>query len=67
MRGARTYLTLVRMQLQMMRNEFAILLEDFEPEPLPVSIVYPHAKLASATVRAFIEACRPRLQEAAFA
>jgi len=43
------------------------ILEDFEPEPLPVSIVYPHAKLASATVRAFVEACRPRLQAAAFA
>ncbi len=43
------------------------ILEEFEPEPLPVSLVYPHAKLASATVRAFVEACRSRLQEAAFA
>ena len=43
------------------------ILEEFEPEPSPVSVVYPHAKLASATVRAFVEACRSRLQAAVFA
>jgi DNA-binding transcriptional LysR family regulator len=30
-------------------------LEKFEPEPLPVSLVYPHARLLSARVRAFVD------------
>jgi hypothetical protein len=30
-------------------------LEAFEPPPLPVSLVYPHAKLLSPRVRAFVD------------
>ncbi len=30
-------------------------LRDFEPAPLPVSLVYPHAKLLSSRVRAFVD------------
>ena len=33
-------------------------LEPYEPEPRPVSVVYPHARLRSAAVRAFVEECR---------
>lgn len=34
------------------------ILEPFESEPRPISIVYPHARLRSAAVRLFAEACR---------
>jgi DNA-binding transcriptional LysR family regulator len=34
------------------------ILECFEPQPLPVHVVYPHARLRSAAVRAFVDACR---------
>jgi DNA-binding transcriptional LysR family regulator len=30
-------------------------LQEFEPPPLPISIVYPHARLLSANVRALID------------
>jgi DNA-binding transcriptional LysR family regulator len=39
-------------------------LEEYEPPPLPVSVVYPHAKHRSAAVRLFVEACRERLAAA---
>lgn len=38
------------------------LLVDFEPPPVPVNLVYPHSRLVSARVRAFVEFARPRLQ-----
>ena len=34
-----------------------IVLEDFEPAPLPIQIVYPTTRLLSAKVRAFVELC----------
>jgi DNA-binding transcriptional LysR family regulator len=36
-------------------------LESFEPPPIPVSVVYPHARHRSAAVRLFAQACRKRL------
>jgi DNA-binding transcriptional LysR family regulator len=42
-------------------------LEDFEPPPLPVSVVYPHARHRSAAVRLFVQACRDRLKGARLA
>ena len=47
-------------------NELRYVLEDFEQEPLPVSIVHPHARLPSATVRAFVDACVGALRPARF-
>ncbi len=38
------------------------LLPDFEPEPLPIQIVYPHARLLSPNVRAFVDFVVPRLR-----
>jgi DNA-binding transcriptional LysR family regulator len=32
-------------------------LEDFEVEPTPVQVVYPHSKLLSNKVRAFVDEC----------
>jgi DNA-binding transcriptional LysR family regulator len=38
-------------------------LESCEPEPIPVSLVYPQARLVSARLRAFIDWIVPRLRE----
>jgi DNA-binding transcriptional LysR family regulator len=39
-------------------------LRDFEPPPLPVSIVYPHARLLSTRVRVFVDWLTKRLPQA---
>ncbi len=36
-------------------GKLKIVLEDFEPAPVPVSVVYPHAKLMSTRVRVFVD------------
>ena len=38
------------------------LLSDFEPAPLPIHIVYPHARLLSSNVRAFVDMAVGRLR-----
>jgi DNA-binding transcriptional LysR family regulator len=40
------------------------LLEEFEPDPIPVNVVFPHARLRSAAVRMFSDECRRRLRSA---
>ena len=47
-------------------GEIQYVLEDFEAEPLPVSVVYPHARLVSTRVRTFVDECVKRLREAPF-
>ncbi len=37
------------------QGKLKLLLTDYEPPPIPLSIVYPHAKLLSARVRVFAE------------
>lgn len=41
-------------------------LEDCEPPPLPVQLIYPHSKLLSSTVRAFIDVCVNTLRQTSF-
>ena len=41
-------------------------LEEFEPEPLPVQVVYPHSKLLSTKVRAFVDECVGKLRRVGF-
>lgn len=36
-------------------GEFLRVLEDSEPEPIPINVVYPHAKLMSTRVRVFVD------------
>ena len=36
-------------------NKLKVVLADFEPSPLPVNIVYPHARLLSTRVRVFVD------------
>jgi DNA-binding transcriptional LysR family regulator len=37
-------------------------LREYETQPLPIQIVYPHARLLSANVRAFVDWAAPRLK-----
>jgi DNA-binding transcriptional LysR family regulator len=46
------------------QKKLALVLERFEPAPLPISIVYPHAKLLSTRVRCFVDWATPRLRPA---
>jgi DNA-binding transcriptional LysR family regulator len=41
-------------------------LEQFEPEPIPVHVVYPHSNLYSNRMRAFVDDCVERLRRARF-
>lgn len=44
-------------------QRLAIVLEDFEPEPLPVSLVYPEARLVSSRLRALVAWLRDALRD----
>jgi DNA-binding transcriptional LysR family regulator len=41
-------------------------LEEFEMKPLPVQIIYPHSRLLSTKVRAFVDVCAGRLRQIGF-
>jgi DNA-binding transcriptional LysR family regulator len=41
-------------------------LEAFEPEPLPVHVVYPHTRLMSTRVRSFVDECVKQLRQVRF-
>jgi len=41
-------------------------LEEFEPEPLPVTFLYPQSRMLSPTVRAFADLCVKRLRQTKF-
>ena len=43
-------------------DKIRYVLEDFEIDPVPVQIVYPHTRRLSTTVRAFIDECAKRLR-----
>jgi DNA-binding transcriptional LysR family regulator len=47
-------------------KELRYVLRGFEPEPMPVSVVYPHSRLQSATLRAFVDASVAALRGARF-
>jgi DNA-binding transcriptional LysR family regulator len=42
-------------------NKLKVVLQDFEPPPLPVNIVYPHARLLSTRIRVFVDWLRKKL------
>lgn len=52
-----------QVQQQIAAGQLIRLLRPYEPEPLPVSFAYPHARLLSSRVRAFIDRAAPRLRE----
>jgi DNA-binding transcriptional LysR family regulator len=45
-------------------DRLRVVLQDFEPPPLPVNIVYPHARLLSTRVRVFVDWLRKKLPAA---
>jgi DNA-binding transcriptional LysR family regulator len=46
------------------QGKLIIVLEDFEPAPIPVHVVYSHAKLVSTRVRVFVDWITKTLREA---
>ncbi|MDX5445907.1 MAG: LysR family transcriptional regulator [Zoogloeaceae bacterium] len=48
---------------ELARGELRVLLEDFELPPMPVHVVYPHARLLPARTRAFIDWITRELRE----
>ena len=50
-----------QVERQLARRKLRLVLEDFEPEPLPVSALYPHGRLLPAKVREFVALARGRL------
>lgn len=47
-------------------KQLVYVLEQFEPPPLPVQVIYPHARLMSASTRAFVDSCVTRLRAMRF-
>jgi DNA-binding transcriptional LysR family regulator len=44
-------------------GKLSYVLEDYEVEPLPVQVVYPHSRTMTPTVRTFIDVCVERLRQ----
>lgn len=44
-------------------NKIRYVLEEFETEPVPVQVVYPHTRRLSITVRTFVDECVRKLQQ----
>jgi len=51
-----------QVQAAVKAGELRPVLRDYETEPVPITMLYPHAKLLSARVRAFIDFMAPRLR-----
>jgi DNA-binding transcriptional LysR family regulator len=47
-------------------NKLRYVLEEFETEPLPVQVIYPHSRLLSSRVRAIVDECVKRLRQVRF-
>jgi DNA-binding transcriptional LysR family regulator len=47
-------------------GELSYVLEEYEIEPRPIQVVYPHSKLLATKVRAFVDECVTQLRKARF-
>jgi DNA-binding transcriptional LysR family regulator len=47
-------------------GELKYVLEEFETEPRPIQVIYPHSKLLSAKVRTFVDECVAQLRSSSF-
>jgi DNA-binding transcriptional LysR family regulator len=47
-------------------GELKCVLESFEVEPRPIQVIFPHSKLLSTKVRAFVDECVKQLRKARF-
>lgn len=43
-------------------GDLRYVLEEFEPQPRPIQVIYPHSKLLSAKVRTFVDECVAQLR-----
>ncbi len=44
-------------------GQLSVVLQEFEPPPLPINLVYPHARLLPKRTRVFIEWMKKELQD----
>ena len=47
---------------ELQKGSLALVLELFEPPPLPVHVIYPEAGLSAAKARAFVDLVAPKLK-----
>ncbi len=52
-----------QIERELKRGRLRLILEDFEPQPLPVHVVYPEVRLSAAKTRAFVDFVTPRLKK----
>jgi DNA-binding transcriptional LysR family regulator len=52
-----------QIERELKRGRLRLILEDFEPQSLPVHVVYPEARLSTAKTRAFVNFVTPRLKK----
>jgi len=51
-----------QIERELRRGRLKLILEGYEPRPVPVHIVYPEARLSAAKTRAFVDFATPRLK-----
>ena len=47
-------------------GDLKYVLEEFETEPRPIQVIYPHSKLLSTKVRTFVDECVAQLRSVNF-
>jgi DNA-binding transcriptional LysR family regulator len=52
-----------QVEREIKRGRLKLILERYEPRPVPVNIVYPEARLSAAKTRAFLDFATPRLKK----
>jgi DNA-binding transcriptional LysR family regulator len=52
-----------QVERELKARRLKVILEDFEPTPWPVNVVYPEARLSAAKVRAFVDLVTPGLRK----
>ena len=52
-----------QIERELKRGRLKLILERFEPRPVPVHIVYPEGRLSAAKTRAFVDFATPRLKK----
>ena len=52
-----------QVERELKAGRLKVILEDFEPTPWPVNVIYPEARLSAAKVRAFVDLVVPGLRK----
>jgi DNA-binding transcriptional LysR family regulator len=52
-----------QVERELKAGRLKVILEDFEPTPWPVNVIYPEARLSAAKVRAFVDLVVPELRK----